>query len=126
MQSFVFRSYHIFFLAVAAAHGNMFPAEEERLAVISDHVAKWHTFAQQMRDMEVVWAREFEVEEHQRLLPCTASRMDHFESDTRAEARRQERRRWMRKWRTMIDRIQDEADLEDVDALCSSQEATCP
>jgi len=104
----------------------MFPAEEERLAVISDHVAKWRTFAQQMRDMEVMWAREFEVEEHQRLLPCTSSRMDHFENDTRAEARRQERRRWMRKWRTIIDRIQDEADLEDVDALCSSQEATCP
>ena len=104
----------------------MSPAQEERLAVISDHVAKWRTFAQRMRDMEVVWARESDEEEHQRQMPCPGSRMDQFESDTRAEARRQERRRWMKKWRTIIDRIQDEADLEDVDALCSSQEATCP
>ena len=104
----------------------MSPAQEERLAVISDHVAKWRTFAQRMRDMEVVWAREFDKEEHQNQMPCTGSRMDQFESDTRAEARRQERRRWMKKWRTIIDRIQDEADLEDVDALCSSQEASRP
>ena len=52
--------------------------------------------------------------------------MDQFESDTRAEARRQERRRWIKKWYTIIDRIQDEADIEDVDALSSSQEASRP
>jgi len=86
-------------------------------------VAKWRTFAQQMRDMEVVWAREFDEEEHQLQTFCTSNRMDQFQSDTRAEARRQERRRWMKKWRTIIDRIQDEADVEDVDALSSSQEA---
>ena len=104
----------------------MLAAQEEKLAVIAENVLLWRNFAQHMRHMAAQWAQGLDEDERSRGITCVRGRLAQIENDTRVEARRKEQQRWHSKWHRVIDIIQNEADMEDVEALSSSQEQDRP